>query len=98
MIQLSSTSGPVKTSDMTQQQKVAAALMKAGISNPAAWSAAGLPSAGGTSGGVQVMADPAANGSGTNGNGSHGDSNPAENSFDPHPPVVLMKGKRTKPS
>ena len=27
---------------MTQQQKIAAALMKAGISNPAAWSAAGI--------------------------------------------------------
>jgi hypothetical protein len=96
VIQLSATSAPVKTTDMTQQQKVAAALMKAGISNPAAWSAAGLPSAGASSGGVQVMADPAANGAGTSGNGSHGDSNPAENSFDPHPPVVLMKGMTNK--
>ena len=36
--------------DMTQQQKVAAALMKAGISNPAAWTAAGMPSAGASGG------------------------------------------------
>jgi hypothetical protein len=33
---------PTKTTEMTQQRKIAAALMKAGISNPAAWSAAGV--------------------------------------------------------
>jgi hypothetical protein len=94
VIHLSPTSTPGKTSDMTQQQKVAAALMKAGISNPVAWSVAGVPAAGGSSGGVQVLADPAPDGSG--GNGSRGDATAQENSFDPHPPVVLMKGIANK--
>jgi hypothetical protein len=38
---------------MTQQQKIAAALVKAGISNPAAWAAAGLAEPA-----MQVKADP----------------------------------------
>lgn len=66
VVHLSPGPGPTKAGDMTQQQKVAAALMKAGISNPAAWAAAGVAPA------QQV-------------NGTDG--------FDPHPPVVLMKGK-----
>ncbi|MFZ0806364.1 MAG: GIDE domain-containing protein [Candidatus Sulfotelmatobacter sp.] len=37
-----STDASTKAVDMSQQQKIAAALMKAGITNPAAWSAAGL--------------------------------------------------------
>jgi hypothetical protein len=40
---------PGKTTEMTQQQKIAAALMKASISNPAAWSAAGANAAAGAS-------------------------------------------------
>jgi E3 Ubiquitin ligase len=74
---------PSKTSEMTQQQKVAAALIKAGISNPAAWAAAGMPAAGG----VQVVADPAlpSEDDGLN-------SSPPANAFDPHTPVVLTKG------
>jgi hypothetical protein len=49
-----STDASAKAVDMSQQQKIAAALMKAGIANPAAWSAAGLgaPS-------MQVTADAA---------------------------------------
>ncbi|HEY1657656.1 MAG TPA: GIDE domain-containing protein [Candidatus Sulfotelmatobacter sp.] len=46
VIKLPSTQEPVASTGMTQQQKVAAALLKAGISNPAAWAAA---SAAGTS-------------------------------------------------
>ena len=42
VIQLSPDSGSAETAEMTQQQKIAAALRKAGISNPAAWSAAGV--------------------------------------------------------
>src|SRR3984893_3342301 len=42
VIRLSPKTGPAKSTDMTQQQKIAAALVKAGISNPAAWAAAGL--------------------------------------------------------
>jgi hypothetical protein len=78
---------PSKTSEMTQQQKVAAALIKAGISNPAAWAAAGIPAAGG----VQVVADPAlpSGDDGTN-------SSPPANAFDLRPPVVLRKGNNNK--
>jgi E3 Ubiquitin ligase len=90
VIRLSPDAGSAKTEDMTQQQKIAAALVKAGVSNPAAWAAAGItPSA--------VTA------SGSNGS-SHGSApnfagqTPAQpvapsESFDPRPPVVLMKGE-----
>ena len=71
-IRLPSASDPTNSTDMTQQQKVAAALLKAGISNPAAWASAGVASA--ASG---VAPDP---------------NSPLAN-FDPHPPVVMKKGK-----
>jgi hypothetical protein len=71
-IRLPSASGPTNSTDMTQQQKVAAALLKAGISNPAAWAAAGVASAA-----SDVASDP---------------NSPLAN-FDPHPPVVMKKGK-----
>jgi len=79
---------------MTQQQKVTAALLQAGISNPAAWAAAGVQ----TAGGVQVLTDPAAATPGTVGNSSPSNtsSSPQANGFDPHPPVVLMKGMNNK--
>lgn len=93
IIHLSSGPSPVNTSDMTQQQKIAAALMKAGISNPASWAAAGVPVSAMAESGVLVMADPnvseAASGNGANGN-SHADA------FDTHPAVVLMKGTNNK--
>ncbi len=81
-------SGPAKTSEMTQQQKVAAALLKAGISNPAAWAAAGLPA----EAGVQVVGGPATTSS------PNLETNPEAQTttFDPHPPVVLMKGITNK--
>ena len=63
---------------MSQQQKIAAALRKAGVSNPAAWTAAGVTES-------ALTANPNPNGS------SHGSASAAD--FDPHPPVVLMKGK-----
>jgi hypothetical protein len=53
VVRLSTETGPLKAADMTQQQKVAAALAKAGISNPASWAAAGLATPQ-----VQVIADP----------------------------------------
>ena len=40
IIRLPSGSAPTKVDEMTQQQKVAAALLRAGISSPAAWAAA----------------------------------------------------------
>src|SRR5580700_6487597 len=85
---------PIKAADMTQQQTIAAALLKAGISSPEAWSAAGVSKAGmpaagvPTPGGVEVLAD-----AGSDGNPS---SAAQSNCFDQHPPVVLMKGINDK--
>ena len=67
-IRLSRASEPTDSTDMTQQQKVTAALLKAGISNPAAWTAAGVATA------APDSSAPLAN-------------------FDPHPAVVMRKGK-----
>ena len=43
IIQLSSGDVPSSTQDMSQQAKIAAALTRAGITRPEAWSAAGVP-------------------------------------------------------
>ncbi len=71
---------------MPKQLKTAAALMQAGISNPAAWAAAGV-----TPSSLQVSGDP-----NTAPNASTQETpqpiTPSGN-FDPHPPVVMMKGK-----
>jgi hypothetical protein len=94
VVHLSTASGPIKTSDMTQQQRIAAALLKAGISNPAAWTAAGMAAPD-----TEVITDPSATitSPGTNGSNSTRDSAAAQaNAFDPHPPVVLMKGANNK--
>jgi hypothetical protein len=77
VIQLSPDQGSTQAADMTQQQRIAAALAKAGVSNPAAWTAAGV-----------TGSTPAA----TANHSSNGNTD-ANNGFDPHPPVVLMKGK-----
>jgi hypothetical protein len=45
VIKLPSTQESTASTAMTQQQKVAAALLKAGINNPAAWAAAGIAGA-----------------------------------------------------
>jgi len=97
VIRLTPDPSPTKAADMTQQQKIAAALVKAGISNPAAWaSAAVTPSAAAVNqhqvNQHQVNQDP---------NGPPGAPNrsaqlpqpPPPDAFDPNPPVVLMKGK-----
>jgi hypothetical protein len=81
-------------SEMTQQQKIAAALLKAGISSPAAWSAAGMSASGMSAAGLAnpavVLADPAT--IPPDGNGEQSEAN----AFDVHPPVVLMKGTNNK--
>jgi hypothetical protein len=43
IIRLPNGSSPSSTQEMTQQAKIAAALTRAGITNPEAWSAAGVP-------------------------------------------------------
>ena len=65
---------------MTQQQKIAAALVKAGISNPNAWSAAGLPFDSASP--VQVLTEPA----------SLSEGQDSISGFDPRPRVMLKKG------
>jgi hypothetical protein len=86
VIRLSPDQGSTKVADMTQQQKIAAALMKAGISSPAAWAAGGVmpstvaapqDSSISSQSSVPVTPQPAT---------------PLDG-FDPHPPVVLKKGK-----
>ncbi|HEX4784527.1 MAG TPA: GIDE domain-containing protein [Candidatus Sulfotelmatobacter sp.] len=85
VIQLTPESVAKPAAEMSQQQKIAAALLKAGISRPAAWAAAGV-SAGGPDAAVQTIADPAGGNS----------EQPPTGAFDPHPPVVLMKGTNNK--
>lgn len=87
IIQLSPDQRPAGSADMTQQGKIAAALIKAGISNPAAWTAAGvnaspgsLKLAMGTSAAQALGAAPDVTTSSTDG-------------FDLHPKVVLKKGE-----
>jgi E3 Ubiquitin ligase len=67
---------PASSADMTQQQRIVAALTKAGINNPAAWDAAGVPYSPAQ---VTVVESSPASSSGKPG-------------FDLHPKVVLMKG------
>lgn len=88
-------SGPAKTQALPQQ-KVADALLRAGISNPAAWAAAGVTSGGM---GVPVIEDPsvlhASNGAGAPSSGQPSSAVQAGD-FDPHPPVALMKGTNNR--
>jgi E3 Ubiquitin ligase len=71
---------PGQVSDPAQQQKITAALVKAGITNPAAWAAAGLVN-------PAVVATPV---SASTGGGAAATTAPEQ--FDLHPPVVLMRG------
>ncbi|MBV9183888.1 MAG: hypothetical protein JO356_21495 [Acidobacteria bacterium] len=68
---------------MTQQQKVAAALMKAGIHSPAAWNPTPLSSITGENASASVMTTAAE---------SEANGDVGEEDFDLHPSVVLMKG------
>jgi hypothetical protein len=91
IIRLSPESGASKVADMTQQQKIAAALLKAGISNPAAWQTAGVSPAAvaddqGTEGSANLGVPKV-------GNQSSAQSSTTSGGFDIRPPVVLMKGR-----
>lgn len=87
VIRLSSETGPVPVGEMTQQQKVAAALVKAGITRPAAWAAAGV---GTLASGLASVG--AATTSRPSHNSEDGGNSVANAGFDLHPPIVLMKG------
>jgi hypothetical protein len=72
----------------SQSQKVAAALIQAGIKNPAAWAAAQVDfSISPFSSSSPFRSSPGAGGGAATG--------VALEPFDPHPPVVLMKGSRS---
>ena len=87
VINLSPKGQPLTAAEMTQQGKIAAALLKAGISSPAAWSAAGIddPAA------AMVLA----NGSQASAlsDGAGASAAPAAETFDLRPKVILMKGE-----
>ena len=77
VIKPSPQAAPNKFADLTQQQRVAAALTKAGICAPAAWAAARVTnSTGPADGGPLPSNDPG-----------------SLDGFDSHPAVVVMKGK-----
>jgi hypothetical protein len=80
VIRLSGENAPARAGDMTQQQKLAAAMTKAGIMNPAAWAAAGIKN---------LAAEVPVAQSGSGGGVS---TQVAAEEFDLHPPVVLMRG------
>lgn len=91
VIQLSSDSGPTNSLDMTQQQRIAAALRKAGISNPAAWCAAGLEEAA-----APAMIEDAEVIEPQEEGKSSSDHSSGTNGFDSRPAVVLMQGTNNK--
>ena len=90
VIQLWSDSAPTKAAEMTQQQKIAAALLKAGITSPAAWATAGVMP---TSAAVNQEPSGTPQDNGPIGSTTTAQPLPPTDGFDPHPPVVLMKGK-----
>ena len=81
IIRLSEPAASVPVTAMSQQQKIAAALSKAGVTNPAAWSAAHIS-------GVSTIAAAAKTAPAI----EPAMSSKELGSFDLHPPVVLMKG------
>jgi hypothetical protein len=79
---LSANSGSTAVAEVAQQEKIAAALMKAGIANPAAWQAAGIDSS-------------TASGQPSN-QTAKSNSASATNSFETNPAVVLRKGENNQ--
>jgi hypothetical protein len=92
VIKLSSGAAPSSAQEMSQQAKIAAALTRAGITKPEAWSAAGVPY---QAVAVEENAPPAPVSAYAkarpNGGRLNGDQAKLSN-FNLTPPVVLMKG------
>jgi hypothetical protein len=84
VILLNSEPSATASANMTQQQRIAAALTKAGVSNPGAWAAAKV--------GLPVTATVSSEAPSSSG----GDAPTQIDGFDPHPPVVLTKGVHDK--
>ena len=91
IIRLPNGSAPSSTQEMTQQAKIAAALTRAGITKPEAWSAAGVPyqtvAVEENAPPAPVFADNGAN------NSAPDEAQPKPSDFNLTPPVVLMKGE-----
>ncbi len=81
VIRLQGSDRPVNSASMTQQERISSALIKAGITNPAAWAVAGVAHSMGI--GVSSSYGGGAAAVGT-----------ALEPFEMHPPVVLMKGTK----
>jgi hypothetical protein len=91
IIRLPNGSAPSTTQEMTQQAKIAAALTRAGITKPEAWSAAGVPY---QTIAVEENAPPAPVFVGNSAhNSAHNEAQPKPSDFNLTPPVVLMKGE-----
>ena len=88
IINLSPKRPPRTAAEMTQQGKIAAALLKAGISSPAAWSAAGIENAAA----AVALAGSSQPGAASSG-GTAASPAAAAEQFDLHPKVLLMKGE-----
>ena len=87
VLHLSGQPAAVPATEMTQQQKIAAALMKAGITNPAAWAVAGVsPQAAVQSGVLSAVATAPQK------TEAQKDNPETNETYDLHPPVVLIKG------
>jgi E3 ubiquitin ligase len=97
IIKLSGGAAPTSTREMTQQAKIAAALTRAGITKPEAWSAAGVPyqavavEENAPPAPVSAYAEAGPNGARQNGARQNEDQAKPSN-FNLTPPVVLMKG------
>jgi len=87
IIKLASGEAPSSTQEMTQQAKIAAALTRAGITKPEAWSAAGVPH---QAIAVEENARPATV---SVHNSAHEEAQSKPSGFNLTPPVVLMKGE-----
>ena len=86
IVRLSDGAAPSTAAEMTQQAKIAAALNKAGIQKPEAWTAAGVPYRA-----VAVQQTPQITQISVNGNNPG--ATQAHPDFDLTPPVLLMKGE-----
>lgn len=91
VVRLSESAGPVSADAMTLQGRIAAALTKAGITNPAAWSAAGVPYERLSIQETRVT-QLSANGKDDEAVTLGGDSR-LSSGFNPAPPVLLKKGE-----
>ncbi len=87
VVRLQGSHGPDDSSGMTQQEKIASALLKAGITNPAAWGVAGVMD-------MNVSAPLLSSQSSTSAVSGGAAVRTALEPFDAHPATVLTKGTR----